>query len=366
MTSFMPVLTSNLELDPENPRLPERLKTKDTTEKDVLNWMLEDATLIDLMASIAENGFFPGEPIIVIKNTSNKNYIVIEGNRRLAAVKLLQDPSLAGVSTKSVHEISNIAFQNKHVPIDLMVFVAISRDSVDNYLGFRHVTGVKQWPTISKARYLYRLFKSRPYFDGIFKELAREIGSKGVYVRRLIYGYELFLKIKGKNYYGLDLEEESFDLSLITDAAVNYSAIADYMGFDTKTIDPVQSLSDDKFEEVVKWLYKTDQSGKTKVGETRNLRVLNKVLQSPRAKKIFIEEDKSLFEAAQYTDLMDESIRTFLKNAYNNIVEAQKQVHLSENPTSEDIQLCDDIIASSELIQSRLRRTLRLKQNADV
>jgi ParB-like chromosome segregation protein Spo0J len=66
--------------------------------------MLSDATLIDLMASISENGFFSGEPIIVISN--NDNYTVIEGNRRLAAIKLLANPGLAIISPKAVEYLS--------------------------------------------------------------------------------------------------------------------------------------------------------------------------------------------------------------------------------------------------------------------
>lgn len=366
MSQFISVLVSLLDLDPENPRLPEKLKTKDTTESDVLNWMLEDATLVDLVASIAENGFFPGEPIIVIEGPKNGRFTVIEGNRRLAALKLLQDPTIADVSSATVHMLSKLAWSKTNVPLDVSVYVAKERESVDNYLGFRHVTGVKQWPTISKARYLFKLFKKKEYYDGIFKELAREIGSKGVYVKRLIYGYELFLKIKDHNYYGLDLEEANFNLSLITDAAVMYSGIADYMSFDSEIENPIESLNEDKFKEVVKWLYETDSNGSTRVGETRNLRVLNKVLQSARAAKAFIEDKKSLREAAQFTDILDESIREFLIHAYNSLLEAQKQAHLSENPKKEDIQLLDDIISSAEFIQSQVKKVLRTKQNLDV
>ena len=72
---FLEVEIADLKLDPDNPRLPERIKG--APEKDVLNWMLSDATLIDLMASISQNGFFSGEPIIVIPDKGK--FIVIEG-----------------------------------------------------------------------------------------------------------------------------------------------------------------------------------------------------------------------------------------------------------------------------------------------
>ena len=359
---FRSILISQLRLDSENPRLPERLKTSNTSESDVLNWMLEDATLVDLIASIAENGFFLGEPIIAIQEGRLENYIVIEGNRRLAALKLLQNPSIASISFKTVSELSRIAWSNNRIPLDISVYLASDRDSVDNYLGFRHVTGVKQWPTISKARYLYRLFKKKDYYDGIFRELAREIGSKSPYVKRLVYGYELFSKIKDHNYYGLDLDEESFDLSRITDAAIINSNIASYMGFDSDNRNPSENLNEEKFKQVVEWLYKVQSDGTTRVGESRNIRVLNKVLGFSRATTLFVEENKSLREAAQFTDLMDESIREFLQSAYNNLIEAQKQTHLADNPIRQDIQLLDDIVASAEFIQSHLRKVLRSKQ----
>ena len=73
--SFREIDIGQLKLDRQNPRLPEQIKGKDT--RAVLNWMLSDATLIDLMASIAENGFFPGEPIIAM-NDGNGHVVSLE------------------------------------------------------------------------------------------------------------------------------------------------------------------------------------------------------------------------------------------------------------------------------------------------
>jgi ParB-like chromosome segregation protein Spo0J len=111
-SKFIEVDIQSLKLDHSNPRLPERLKG--AVDKEVLNWMLSDATLIDLMASISENGFFSGEPIIVIPE--NQSYIVIEGNRRLAAIKLLANPGLAEISPRAVESLSNDAKAKNHIP----------------------------------------------------------------------------------------------------------------------------------------------------------------------------------------------------------------------------------------------------------
>lgn len=64
-----------LKLDSKNPRLP--LKLRDATNRQVVDWMLSDASLIELMMAIGTNGFFPGEPLLVAEEGGK--LVVIEG-----------------------------------------------------------------------------------------------------------------------------------------------------------------------------------------------------------------------------------------------------------------------------------------------
>src|SRR5882762_9376812 len=90
----------NLLFDPDNPRFPSTLNGED--EDEVLDWMLKDATIVELMGSIGEQGYFPGEPLLVVPAKKGGKYYVVEGNRRLSAVKLLLKPNLAPTKKKSV------------------------------------------------------------------------------------------------------------------------------------------------------------------------------------------------------------------------------------------------------------------------
>lgn len=84
---------TNLHLDKEmNPRLPTRLIGK--SDQEILKYMIEDANVIDLMASIGENGYFLGEPLLVVTTGQEDQFIVVEGNRRLSSVMLLHNPGL--------------------------------------------------------------------------------------------------------------------------------------------------------------------------------------------------------------------------------------------------------------------------------
>jgi hypothetical protein len=358
LNQFISISVNALNLDPENPRLPERLIS--ASEKDVLNWMLSDATLVDLMASIAENGFFNGEPILVVEE--NGKYIVVEGNRRLASIKLLGNPELASESPKTVKLISEIAITKNNIPENIWVYKCNNRNEVRNYLGFRHVSGVKQWPLISKARYLYNLFQMKNRFEhDAYKEIAREIGSKGNYVRKLLIGYQAFQKIKTNNWFGMGdyLNEDSFDLSLISEVLNNQSIVANYVGVNVNDEKPFENVEIENFEKLTKWLYQITETGRTRIGDNRNLRLLNKILQNDEAKKAFIEDGKSITESAELTDLSDENIRFYLGEANSNLNEAQRLIHKAKVPTKKDEELLDDIANSVELIASHVRKIVR-------
>src|SRR5712691_6096925 len=88
-----PELVSDLMLDPENPRL--RLP-QNPSEKTILLQLYEEHRLEELMASFVANSYFDEEPLVVVPSPKKPGkFIVVEGNRRLAALKLLTDPVAA-------------------------------------------------------------------------------------------------------------------------------------------------------------------------------------------------------------------------------------------------------------------------------
>src|SRR5208282_2420206 len=78
-----------LYLDPENPRLGREHTGKDVKQSRVLD-LMKDWALEELAVSFLESGFWPQEALICIKETVGKKknaLLVVEGNRRLAALK---------------------------------------------------------------------------------------------------------------------------------------------------------------------------------------------------------------------------------------------------------------------------------------
>ena len=83
------ITVDKLELDPENPRLPESTARR---QKDMLQYIARETSIEELMGAIGKNNYFPGEPLVAIK--VRNIHRVVEGNRRLTALRLLQNPEL--------------------------------------------------------------------------------------------------------------------------------------------------------------------------------------------------------------------------------------------------------------------------------
>ena len=79
---------SQLRLDGHNPRLKEGMEN--ASQAELLAELAREYELQDLGRSIADNGYFSEEPLVAIRNKGGKTWTIVEGNRRLAALQLLE------------------------------------------------------------------------------------------------------------------------------------------------------------------------------------------------------------------------------------------------------------------------------------
>ncbi|MBW1677882.1 MAG: hypothetical protein JRJ13_14465 [Deltaproteobacteria bacterium] len=85
------LIVTNLLLDPHNPRIPD--SGENLSQRDLLADLVANDKVYELAKSIVENGYYPVEALIIVEE--NKKKYVVEGNRRLAALKLLLSPETA-------------------------------------------------------------------------------------------------------------------------------------------------------------------------------------------------------------------------------------------------------------------------------
>src|SRR5712691_3317294 len=79
------VEVQGLHLDRLNPRLPEEYHSR--AESEILEYLYDEEVLEELAQSFVDNGFFQHEPLIVTEE--ERQLIVVEGNRRFAALAIL-------------------------------------------------------------------------------------------------------------------------------------------------------------------------------------------------------------------------------------------------------------------------------------
>lgn len=305
--TIVEISIDNLVYDVDNPRIPKSVKQEDRDR--VLEWMINRENVIDLMYSIGEKGFFPGEPLLVVKRENDGKYITVEGNRRYTATYLLQYPDAAPVRKSSILE---IAGQANYHPDRLPAVVFNTREEIVDYLGYRHITGVEPWDALSKARYLKVLY-DRLGDDMIpldkYRALARQIGSRPSYVRQILVGGLLVEEIEREDYFKIrDLNDQTFEFGSFYTAIVKPN-IGKYIGVDLDAENAIKDINKDHLYDLVSWMFEKNGENQTRLGESRNLTRLNKILDPKYSQALeAFKSGISLSAAADLTDEADEIV----------------------------------------------------------
>lgn len=287
-----------LHFDLKNPRLP----PENRSEEEVLVFLMS-TNLDGLMSSIAQQGFFPGDPLLISPlpdrprarkaptYSKDADYVVVEGNRRLAAVRLLRDPDTAPAKSKTVQLLASEA--RKLAPDELPVIIFPTRSAILDYLGFRHITGIQEWDPLEKARYLEQL-KIRAEERGEpadNKDLARTIGSSGPYVGRLLAALNALRRLSSDGFFkSVKVDEEEVPFSLLS-TAFNYNEIVDYLGLEEADDPGLKGLKKARLRDIARWIFVKERTvtvrGKEKqvsvLEESRNMRHLATIVGNDEA-----------------------------------------------------------------------------------
>jgi hypothetical protein len=164
------------------------------TQREAIHAVIENQgqKLLNLMGDIAKNGMSPIDRMMVIK--SGRNYIAVEGNRRLAAIKLLLNPELAD-GTVITADVKKLAA--KAPKIDAVdCAIASSRDEARPWQLLRHAgemegVGTVRWTGLAGSRFAQRpgsqTAKAINFIDAIhaaypnnttIQEFLEEIGNQ--------------------------------------------------------------------------------------------------------------------------------------------------------------------------------------------
>jgi hypothetical protein len=246
-------------LDPENPRL--RLPANPTQET-IARQLWEEHRLEELMASLLANGYFDEEPLVATPHSRSGYFVVVEGNRRLAALKILTDPTLAAalrirdLPPSSGSQLSQL----RQVPVK----VYQKREHVLPYLGYRHITGIKEWDADAKAKYIYQLHHQS---GKDLREIATIIGDRYGYTERLFLGWSLVKQAEKENGFS-ERDTQKFFFSYMYDA-VRMPEVRQFLGLGENEY-RVDRKHVANLKELTTWLFGSKSARKPPIVEKKD------------------------------------------------------------------------------------------------
>lgn len=290
-TEFIEI--SKLKLDPENPRLPESKKGASQLDLAItLDVGFEAFTVAELMAS---HGYFASEPMIVIPDKEEGFYIVVEGNRRLTAVKGLTQPEVRS-EFLDPDKWDEIAKKSSLKVTDLLpVVVASDRLSVAPVIGTRHIGGILQWKPYPQARYIADLIDKHGMKAD---EVATMIGMPKNTVADLYREQAIAAQAKEM---GIETGNLESAFSLLT-VAMKISKIREHVGAPTGSsfkagTKPIPSEKKQELKETLRFIFGGD-GFEPVITDSRQISSLANCIANKEGLKA-LREGKSLEEAKQ-------------------------------------------------------------------
>ena len=289
--AYMKVDVDKLRFDPENPRFGGTAKRKNS---DQIQEYLEGSPhyALNLVGSIVENGFLPYEPLIV--RQVDEDFVVIEGNRRLAAVRAIRREPTDKYSASTKDAL-------REIPVLIFPGSANHGDSEEmlRYLGVRHLFGFRDWPPASKAMFLDKRIGSKRDLAQVLKELnitRQEVARYLIPYRLTRSAKQVFKKVDNEDFWSL---AESF----------GRRNIKAYIELDVdRKIMKIKWFNRTKLRYLTQFLYGKNR----RVTDTRQLSLLSRILGSPRGARS-LERGATLDEASLYAASKQETLHLLLK-----------------------------------------------------
>jgi len=367
LDSVSEVSPDELLLDPENPRLAEHAASirKDdyspSAQRDLLILLWNAMAVSEIADPIAANGYFRYEPLFAERRPAG--LVVIEGNRRLAAVKLLRMPATEreSLGVSAIGEPTPAALAT----LDPLPVVVGTRDELWTHIGYKHVHGAQPWTSLSKAQYIDHLHREQ----GIpLAEIALKIGDKRSTVERIYRGYRVLLQAEKMGVFTpADCNaRRGFSFSHLY-TAVHRAGFQRYLALRRDDLEsPVPEDHRDELRNVMLWLFgsKTRKIEPALKTQSPDLNHLDDVLQSDRAIIVLVRhtaaEDpdlaRGLAEAHERTQTEYNLLVTALDGALDALEQAHAKLPSGYRGEAIPLAIARDVVASAQDLVDNMER----------
>ena len=333
---------ADLLLDGANPRFGVRDAGHSQTE--VLDHIVAQFGVDDVLSSLVVNGYFEAEPVVCRRQPDSSAFVVVEGNRRLAACLILLGDERARNQERRQALFAPRWREYGHPPINPIPALAFAPDeqqeAVLAYLGVRHIASSRPWDSHAKAAWIAKVVEAK---ELSIARIAAMLGDRHRTVNRMLEGYYLVDQLTKSGHF---LPENSirkgrgsvpqFPFSWVY-TILGYATIREFLNLSTDDAhrDPLRPPYLDGGGLLLRTMFGDRARGvSSAIEDSRQLGALASAFASPD-KVCLLEQGKSLAE----TELLTQPIEKRLGESLATIRGELRDLagRLSEQPVSEAV-----------------------------
>jgi len=242
--------------DSKNPRLSEVEDLDRTDENEIGKALWKLLAADEIVMSITSAGhFFRHEPLMV-EERKDGNYTVVEGNRRLLAVKAIVSEGFRKKIGAAQFEAFEDVTPGLRKELQTLPCIVSHRKDLWQFVGFKHVNGPKPWGSFSKAEFIATVHEK---YNVNLKDVAQQIGDLHTTVERLYRGWCVLRQAEEWKVFDRDRRfSKRFAFSHLY-TGIEYPNFAKFLGLnDDGSYDdrhPVPKDKKDELGELCLWLY---------------------------------------------------------------------------------------------------------------
>ena len=338
-------------LDPNNPRfvtkdsisVPDEEIANEATQESARKKLVAEFGVNKLRQSMEVNGYLPIDRVIV-REFSEGQYVVLEGNRRICAAKLVSTYSSEG---EEISEEIRRTFES----IPCLQYTGTASGASWIFQGLRHITGINDWSSFNKAKLLVDQIED----EGLsLTEVGKRFGLTPYGAGQWARGFYAFKQAAEESDFVNEVDEKAYPYfqELFSRSS---ALVREWMEWNENKSRFENELN---FNEFISWLYPRDPDKSTEgeetnesfgVWEKRPLRTRDDI----RQVAYLLREDKAAFE--RFRKELD------IEQAYAQALSAKYD---KENREKQDVE--EEFFATMESCIKVLQNIpLRLLTNAD-
>lgn len=242
---------AQLYLDPNNPRfvdsnwtlVPDARIADEEIQERTMRRMNEAFAVDKLRMNMEVNGYLPIDRVIV-REFSENQYVVLEGNRRICAAKMIGDHAVDG-SWISAEVKESLGL------IPVLVYTGADHNAAWIFQGLRHIAGVEDWSAFNKAKLLVEQMED----EGMgLTEVGRRFGLTAHGAGQWVRGYYAFKQARESSDYVSEVTEQAYPYfqELFSRST---TSVREWLGWNESEKTFAEAIN---FNEFVGWLYPRD------------------------------------------------------------------------------------------------------------